>query len=39
MKAYDLAELAVRNLRESVLRNSLTTDCTTFEAEAREVPA
>src|SRR5690242_2865300 len=25
MKAYDLAELAVRNLRESVLRNSLTT--------------
>ena len=25
MKAYDLAELAVRNLRESILRNSLTT--------------
>jgi putative ABC transport system permease protein len=25
VKAYDLAELAVRNLRESVLRNSLTT--------------
>ena len=25
MKAYDVAELAVRNLRESVLRNSLTT--------------
>lgn len=25
MKAYDLAELAIRNLRESVLRNSLTT--------------
>jgi putative ABC transport system permease protein len=25
MKAYDLAELAVRNLKESVLRNSLTT--------------
>ena len=25
MKAYDLAELAMRNLRESVLRNSLTT--------------
>ena len=25
MKSYDLAELAVRNLRESVLRNSLTT--------------
>jgi putative ABC transport system permease protein len=25
MKAYDLAELAVRNLRESLLRNSLTT--------------
>lgn len=25
MKAYDLAELAVRNLQESVLRNSLTT--------------
>lgn len=25
MRAYDLAELAVRNLRESVLRNSLTT--------------
>lgn len=25
MKAFDLAELAVRNLRESVLRNSLTT--------------
>ena len=25
MKAYDFAELAVRNLRESVLRNSLTT--------------
>jgi putative ABC transport system permease protein len=25
MKAYDLAELAARNLRESVLRNSLTT--------------
>jgi ABC-type antimicrobial peptide transport system permease subunit len=25
LKAYDLAELAVRNLRESVLRNSLTT--------------
>jgi len=25
MKAYDLAELALRNLRESVLRNSLTT--------------
>jgi putative ABC transport system permease protein len=25
MKAYDLTELAVRNLRESVLRNSLTT--------------
>ena len=25
MKAYDLAELAVRNLRESFLRNSLTT--------------
>ena len=25
MKAYDLADLAVRNLRESVLRNSLTT--------------
>ncbi|MBV8050663.1 MAG: ABC transporter permease [Acidobacteriaceae bacterium] len=25
MKAYDIAELAVRNLRESVLRNSLTT--------------
>src|SRR3984957_8243000 len=25
MKTYDLAELAVRNLRESILRNSLTT--------------
>jgi putative ABC transport system permease protein len=25
VKAYDLAELAVRNLRESILRNSLTT--------------
>src|ERR1700751_1054620 len=25
MKAHDLAELAIRNLRESVLRNSLTT--------------
>ena len=25
MKLYDVAELAVRNLRESVLRNSLTT--------------
>jgi len=25
VKSYDLAELAVRNLRESVLRNSLTT--------------
>ena len=25
MKAYDLAQLAIRNLRESVLRNSLTT--------------
>ncbi len=25
MKVYDLAELAVRNLRESILRNSLTT--------------
>jgi putative ABC transport system permease protein len=25
VKAYDLAELAIRNLRESVLRNSLTT--------------
>ena len=25
MKAYDLAELAARNLRESILRNSLTT--------------
>ncbi len=25
MKAYDLAELAMRNLRESILRNSLTT--------------
>ncbi len=25
MKAYDMAELAVRNLRESLLRNSLTT--------------
>jgi putative ABC transport system permease protein len=25
MKAYDMAELAVRNLRESILRNSLTT--------------
>jgi putative ABC transport system permease protein len=25
LKAYDLAELAVRNLRESILRNSLTT--------------
>ncbi len=25
MKAYDLAELATRNLRESILRNSLTT--------------
>jgi putative ABC transport system permease protein len=25
MKAYDLTELAIRNLRESVLRNSLTT--------------
>ena len=25
MKAFDLAELAIRNLRESVLRNSLTT--------------
>ena len=25
MKAYDLAELAIRNLRESVLRNTLTT--------------
>ena len=25
MKAYDLAELAVRNLKESILRNSLTT--------------
>lgn len=25
MKAYDLAELAIRNLRESLLRNSLTT--------------
>ena len=25
MKAYDVAELAVRNLREAVLRNSLTT--------------
>src|SRR5215831_18408414 len=25
VKAYDLAELAMRNLRESVLRNSLTT--------------
>src|SRR5258707_12061034 len=25
VKAYDMAELAVRNLRESILRNSLTT--------------
>ena len=25
MKTYDMAELAVRNLRESILRNSLTT--------------
>ena len=25
MKSYDMAELAVRNLRESILRNSLTT--------------
>src|SRR5690242_13681512 len=25
MKTYDLSELAVRNLRESILRNSLTT--------------
>ena len=25
MKTYDIAELAVRNLRESILRNSLTT--------------
>jgi ABC-type antimicrobial peptide transport system permease subunit len=25
VKTYDMAELAVRNLRESILRNSLTT--------------